>query len=65
MYTTAGYEGIISDNSSKEFFVILQTFPCILIIFGATGDLTARKLMPALYHLKKEKVAGTISWFVI
>ena len=25
--------------------------PCILIIFGATGDLTGRKLVPALYNL--------------
>jgi glucose-6-phosphate 1-dehydrogenase len=24
---------------------------CVLVIFGATGDLTARKLMPALYSL--------------
>jgi glucose-6-phosphate 1-dehydrogenase len=24
---------------------------CILVIFGATGDLTARKLLPALYNL--------------
>lgn len=24
---------------------------CVLVIFGATGDLTHRKLMPALYHL--------------
>ena len=29
--------------------------PCILVIFGATGDLTARKLMPALYQLTKGK----------
>ncbi|MGE5196628.1 MAG: glucose-6-phosphate dehydrogenase [Anaerolineae bacterium] len=28
--------------------------PCILVIFGATGDLTARKLMPALYNLIRE-----------
>lgn len=28
--------------------------PCILVIFGATGDLTARKLLPALYNLSKE-----------
>ncbi len=28
--------------------------PCIIVIFGATGDLTARKLFPALYHLTKE-----------
>ncbi|BBD09641.1 glucose-6-phosphate dehydrogenase [Desulfovibrio ferrophilus] len=25
--------------------------PCALVIFGASGDLTARKLMPALYNL--------------
>lgn len=30
------------------------TEPCILVIFGATGDLTARKLMPALYNLARE-----------
>ena len=28
--------------------------PCILVIFGATGDLTARKLLPALYNLVRE-----------
>ncbi len=28
--------------------------PCTLIIFGATGDLTARKLLPALYNLARE-----------
>ena len=25
--------------------------PCIAVIFGASGDLTKRKLLPALYHL--------------
>jgi glucose-6-phosphate 1-dehydrogenase len=25
--------------------------PCVVVIFGATGDLTRRKLIPALYHL--------------
>jgi glucose-6-phosphate 1-dehydrogenase len=29
--------------------------PCAIVIFGASGDLTARKLIPALYHLYKEK----------
>jgi glucose-6-phosphate 1-dehydrogenase len=29
--------------------------PCSIIIFGASGDLTARKLIPALYHLFLEK----------
>ncbi|HXI72196.1 MAG TPA: glucose-6-phosphate dehydrogenase [Verrucomicrobiae bacterium] len=28
---------------------------CTIVIFGASGDLTARKLIPALYHLFKEQ----------
>ncbi len=28
--------------------------PCALVIFGATGDLTKRKLLPALYNLELE-----------
>ena len=28
--------------------------PLILTIFGATGDLTQRKLRPALYHLRAD-----------
>src|SRR5512140_1303389 len=30
---------------------VKATEPCTIIIFGASGDLTARKLIPALYHL--------------
>jgi glucose-6-phosphate 1-dehydrogenase len=30
--------------------------PCTLVIFGATGDLTRRKLLPALYYLAKEEL---------
>src|SRR5262245_52682865 len=29
--------------------------PCSIVIFGASGDLTARKLIPALYHLHASK----------
>lgn len=29
--------------------------PCAIVIFGANGDLTRRKLMPALYHLTLER----------
>ena len=32
-----------------------QVEPCTIVIFGASGDLTARKLIPALYHLFTEK----------
>jgi glucose-6-phosphate 1-dehydrogenase len=27
--------------------------PCVMVIFGASGDLTKRKLLPALYYLAK------------
>jgi glucose-6-phosphate 1-dehydrogenase len=30
--------------------------PCILVIFGAAGDLTKRKLIPALYNLRKSNL---------
>ena len=30
--------------------------PCVLVIFGAAGDLTKRKLIPALYNLRKNKL---------
>ena len=30
--------------------------PCVLVLFGASGDLTKRKLVPALYNLVKAKL---------
>lgn len=30
--------------------------PCTLVLFGASGDLTKRKLIPALYNLVREKL---------
>ena len=30
--------------------------PCTMVIFGATGDLTRRKLIPALYNLKHQRL---------
>src|SRR5438874_6799394 len=30
--------------------------PCIMVIFGAAGDLTKRKLIPALYNLKRSQL---------
>jgi len=32
--------------------------PCIFVVFGASGDLTKRKLLPALFHLRQ---AGLLS----
>jgi len=36
--------------------IIKQTDPTALIIFGVTGDLTKRKLLPAIYQLMSEKL---------
>ncbi len=33
-----------------------QNLSCVMAIFGATGDLTFKKLMPALYNLEKSKL---------
>ncbi|MEP7158342.1 MAG: glucose-6-phosphate dehydrogenase [Chloroflexota bacterium] len=27
--------------------------PCVLVVFGATGDLTSRKILPAIYNLRR------------
>jgi len=43
----------MEDNPFREADLSLRNHPesCILVIFGATGDLTHRKLIPALYNL--------------
>ncbi len=42
-------------NPLREGLRIKQSpEPCVMIIFGATGDLTHRKLLPALYNLALE-----------
>ena len=39
-------------NPFRETFSSRQSpEPCVIIIFGATGDLTHRKLIPAIYNL--------------
>jgi glucose-6-phosphate 1-dehydrogenase len=30
--------------------------PCVLVLFGATGDLASKKIVPALYQLAVEGV---------
>ncbi len=36
---------------SRECLAPQRSEPCIIVIMGATGDLTARKLIPALFNL--------------
>src|SRR5438105_3130119 len=35
-----------------------QAPPCVIVIFGANGDLTKRKLLPALYRLAYDRRLG-------
>jgi glucose-6-phosphate 1-dehydrogenase len=39
------------DSTTSPVNVVPQIEPAVIVIFGATGDLTARKLMPALFAL--------------
>ncbi|MCG8485942.1 MAG: glucose-6-phosphate dehydrogenase [Chromatiales bacterium] len=42
-------------KASELFLQADRLEPCLLVIFGAAGDLTRRKLIPALYNLVREK----------
>ncbi len=44
MYIMNPFREHLSSRSAAE--------PCSVVIFGATGDLTHRKLVPALYNLQ-------------
>ncbi|HEX8069441.1 MAG TPA: glucose-6-phosphate dehydrogenase [Pyrinomonadaceae bacterium] len=47
----------VLDNPLREGLRLERTAePCTVIIFGATGDLTKRKLVPALYRLVQERL---------
>lgn len=41
-------------NPLEDALLTKTAESCILVIFGATGDLTARKLVPALYNLARD-----------
>ena len=50
----------LSDNPLREGLQLQRTpEPCTLVIFGATGDLTHRKLVPALYSLARAGMLPT------
>jgi glucose-6-phosphate 1-dehydrogenase len=39
-----------------ETVTIRKGDPCVMVIFGATGDLTKRKLIPSLYNLASQQL---------
>src|SRR3954465_3636296 len=47
---------VATTNPLREgLWTELSAEPCVVVIFGATGDLTHRKLVPALYNLALER----------
>jgi glucose-6-phosphate 1-dehydrogenase len=52
--TATAEERLSEDNPLVEGLERLPVHPTTLVIFGATGDLAHRKLLPALYNLAHE-----------
>jgi glucose-6-phosphate 1-dehydrogenase len=47
----------IMENPLREGIRLERTAgPCLIVIFGASGDLTKRKLVPALYRLVQQRL---------
>jgi glucose-6-phosphate 1-dehydrogenase len=44
----------VNPNASPAVVRSRPPDPCVVVIFGVTGDLTHRKLIPALYNLSRE-----------
>jgi glucose-6-phosphate 1-dehydrogenase len=50
-------EAAVLPNPLKEGLRLRRSpEPCAMVIFGASGDLTARKIVPALYYLFRERL---------
>ncbi len=49
--TTVKSHALKPDTSENECVFELPPEPCMIIIIGASGDLTKRKLIPGLFHL--------------
>ena len=48
---------IVTENPLRAGMRLERTAePCVVVIFGASGDLTKRKLVPALYSLAQQKL---------
>ena len=47
---------IHTNSSNLNNSIDRKTPPTIIVIFGASGDLTARKLVPAIFNLSKDKL---------
>ena len=48
---TAPYRRLVGRIGGWKGSMMEQAAPCTMVIFGASGDLTVRKLIPGLYEL--------------
>lgn len=46
----------IADNGQRTACGVVELEPAIIVIFGITGDLSTRYLLPALYHLMSDQL---------
>src|SRR5260370_13489127 len=60
---TLGSSRVFGTRRQKAFLMSMnhldmnpEAAPCVMVIFGATGDLTKRKLIPALCNLAQDKL---------
>src|SRR5262249_30272519 len=50
-------EPLVEENPLREGLLGPRVpAPCAMVIFGASGDLTKRKLLPALYSLARDRL---------
>jgi len=49
----------LMSSATSDTAVGQPTGPCAMVIFGASGDLTKRKLVPALYNLSRHRLLSS------
>ncbi len=54
----------MTTQGSIRFCLEVAPAPCVLTLFGATGDLAKRKLYPALFHLHRRELLHAASFIV-
>src|SRR5207248_11649249 len=47
---------VMEANASANMPHTKSTGPCVMVIFGAAGDLTKRKLLPSIYNLLQQNL---------
>src|SRR5688500_11039182 len=52
------------DSLERKGTNVPSAAPCAIVIFGASGDLAERKLIPAIYELAHEKLLDERSYLV-